>query len=450
MLGMLQLLRSTRRSKATDPRDRLFALYNLANDIAGGDGPVLKADYSKSVEKVYRSFVETMIRQSGNLHVLAHAGLHSRSSIEGLPSWVPDWSIDPGYVTLDNGVGSAGYTASSGGVGLVAISPDDAKLQLLAKSLGRVRSSTVLSEGWFTPIPEFRQPGALKALWTDVLRPLGDQYVIGGSTADAFWRTLVGNQDQRGFPATDEYYIHFLSYWRTSRLGDLEAEALGRTATSPTLTQETFDPDTYAAALKRSEEADFSTCEEREAHKRYFVKRLTENGFPCLGRDAGDEAHDESCGSCGISNLPDFFTRICPLPPLRQDDPCLEMMDDPFIADWFHRLRTDEQEPLPVVAATGNAYSGTLTRTVRGRSFIVTEEGLVGLGPSNTEVGDFIVIIAGANTPFIVRPSQAGEGTAGSFSLVGEAYVHGVMGGEALLVGGEDPSEIVWEEIGLQ
>ncbi|KAH3965816.1 hypothetical protein HBH51_147750 [Parastagonospora nodorum] len=58
----------------------------------------------------------------------------------------------------------------------------------------------------------------------------------------------------------------------------------------------------------------------------------------------------------------------------------------------------------------------------------VSEKGWVGLCPVGSRVGDEMMIIAGARVPYIVR--KAGGGT---YKLIGESYVHGIMDGEAML-----------------
>ena len=45
------------------------------------------------------------------------------------------------------------------------------------------------------------------------------------------------------------------------------------------------------------------------------------------------------------------------------------------------------------------------------------------------EKGDKIVLFLGAATPFIIRESQS---VPAAFNLVGTAYVHGIMDGEAM------------------
>ncbi|KAJ2900630.1 hypothetical protein MKZ38_002289 [Zalerion maritima] len=60
---------------------------------------------------------------------------------------------------------------------------------------------------------------------------------------------------------------------------------------------------------------------------------------------------------------------------------------------------------------------------------IISEDGLVGLGPSGTVVGDVIVFFYGGSTPFIVRPRP---GMDAGYVLIGEAYVYGAMDGEMM------------------
>jgi hypothetical protein len=65
-------------------------------------------------------------------------------------------------------------------------------------------------------------------------------------------------------------------------------------------------------------------------------------------------------------------------------------------------------------------------RALHTRRVILSDSGYVGLAPSHTTVGDRIVLLGGV-TPFIIRPDDDG-----CYVLVGEAYVHGIMFGEAM------------------
>ena len=61
----------------------------------------------------------------------------------------------------------------------------------------------------------------------------------------------------------------------------------------------------------------------------------------------------------------------------------------------------------------------------------VTQKGYVGLGAKSIQTGDKVFVFPGGFVPFVLRAS-----TDGYYRLVGEAYVHGIMRGEAL----KDPS----------
>ncbi|KAK6713535.1 hypothetical protein SNK04_004500 [Fusarium graminearum] len=78
-------------------------------------------------------------------------------------------------------------------------------------------------------------------------------------------------------------------------------------------------------------------------------------------------------------------------------------------------------------------------RATARRRFFVSKNGYIGLAPPDTQVGDMICVFAGGKIPFIIRNLEKGKepsNDTGEFelecSLVGDAYVHGLMDGEAV------------------
>jgi len=79
------------------------------------------------------------------------------------------------------------------------------------------------------------------------------------------------------------------------------------------------------------------------------------------------------------------------------------------------------------------AYSCN-NRTGQGRRFLTTMDGRLGWGTDNMygtrenqiESGDKIAIVLGCSTPIVIRPYGS------HFRVLGEAYIHGLMDGEAL------------------
>ena len=78
-------------------------------------------------------------------------------------------------------------------------------------------------------------------------------------------------------------------------------------------------------------------------------------------------------------------------------------------------------------------YLGDRTRYSRDVSWICTNRrlfytsgGFIGLGPSNIRANDVVAVLFGGHTPFLLRPRT------GCYQLIGEAYVYGMMDGEAM------------------
>jgi hypothetical protein len=60
------------------------------------------------------------------------------------------------------------------------------------------------------------------------------------------------------------------------------------------------------------------------------------------------------------------------------------------------------------------------------RRLMRTGGGLLGIGPTHMREGDAVWVLAGANTPVVLRELENGH-----HQFLGEAYVHGIMHGEA-------------------
>jgi hypothetical protein len=70
-----------------------------------------------------------------------------------------------------------------------------------------------------------------------------------------------------------------------------------------------------------------------------------------------------------------------------------------------------------------------VTAISSSRTFLLTEQKRIGLGPPGTRPGDLTSVSYTADVPFVPRAKDETD----LYQLVGEAYVRGVMNGEALL-----------------
>jgi hypothetical protein len=99
---LLDLMTCMRSLEATDPRDRIFGLQQLAVDV----NVLPQPDYHKIVEQVYTDFARMAIpiRFNGGFGIgelLVEAGQHKQTSRFKLPSWVPDWTFPQLNSTLN-------------------------------------------------------------------------------------------------------------------------------------------------------------------------------------------------------------------------------------------------------------------------------------------------------------------------------------------------------------
>lgn len=60
--------------------------------------------------------------------------------------------------------------------------------------------------------------------------------------------------------------------------------------------------------------------------------------------------------------------------------------------------------------------------------FISKDQGWLGLAPMDAELGDRIALLEGGSVPYILRPKRGKET---EYELIGDAYVHGIMDGQA-------------------
>jgi hypothetical protein len=95
---LLPMIVRTRLAESTDPRDRIYSLLGLANEMFQGT-PVdivpsaLIVDYQVPVAEVYASFVRSVVQATRRLEILGVCTPHTRTP-DGLiqRSWVPDWT----------------------------------------------------------------------------------------------------------------------------------------------------------------------------------------------------------------------------------------------------------------------------------------------------------------------------------------------------------------------
>jgi hypothetical protein len=93
-----QLLYNHRFCKATDPRDKIFALLSISRPSLPPFSNSLHAehflpDYEVSVERLYTRVARILIESRSDLSLLNSRESNYERSIKTLPSWIPDFSV---------------------------------------------------------------------------------------------------------------------------------------------------------------------------------------------------------------------------------------------------------------------------------------------------------------------------------------------------------------------
>ncbi len=100
-LTLVELLLRTKRCKATDARDHVFSLLNLASDSWKMD---IVPDYGHDADLtlVYKSAAQEILQSSGLWDILFTEKYVEDIETYEFPSWVPDWRMAgsvPSHIT---------------------------------------------------------------------------------------------------------------------------------------------------------------------------------------------------------------------------------------------------------------------------------------------------------------------------------------------------------------
>ncbi|OQO10976.1 hypothetical protein B0A48_05231 [Cryoendolithus antarcticus] len=88
-----------------------------------------------------------------------------------------------------------------------------------------------------------------------------------------------------------------------------------------------------------------------------------------------------------------------------------------------HSFENGKEEASRLLSETVGASPDQRNNSMWASQFFVTEQGLVGFGPEDVKTGDVVAVVSGAHVPWLLRPVGR------EYSLLGDAYVHGLMRG---------------------
>ncbi|KAI9773498.1 MAG: hypothetical protein M1839_002080 [Geoglossum umbratile] len=372
-LNLEKLLAYGRYFNATDDRDRVFALLGMRERP-----PVQKArddirpDYHTNVEQVYTKASWATMYEMADLNLLSLVEDASFRKLQNLPSWVPDYSVAPQIHPLISNpraeVGEERWKASDG-----LKWEEPVQVDLLLLPVEGIQFGTIME--FAATEAEIIGQYQMKTLLDLLAHFPQPQYPGGGTPIDAFWRTLI-KDTFHGQPAGEEARSAFRLFIAL-RVWELQQalENIRGVVESSEPKSSPLDPASV----------EFAQLSDVLAQTKAVISDLSTRGTD------------------GV--IPDWTT-IERLIKTGQDETAPEKKD----------LDRDSDH----IAESFRIACG-------GRRLFRTDRNYLGIAAQSLQKGDVVWVLAGAAVPVVLRRLPSGN-----WKLVGEAYVHGIMNGEAV------------------
>ena len=94
---LIPVLENARSASCSDPRDKIFAVLNLARE---SDTRGIDADYSKPAEAVFQDLIIHYTSNLRSLDILTQCELRDDTGGMKLPTWVPSWTVPRLFNTI--------------------------------------------------------------------------------------------------------------------------------------------------------------------------------------------------------------------------------------------------------------------------------------------------------------------------------------------------------------
>jgi hypothetical protein len=216
---LLDLWKLSRNTLCGNLRDKVYALASLVNrDIyrtpnTVQDRRVLEPDYRKSVCEVYCEAAWFTVLTHASLDLLSMAGHISLDNEHDLPSWVPDLSQSPRFLSLK------GHQRENPGIGWLANGGARWEIPPPAMRYGRHLGVQVSVVGKIKDTdheePEYTSDEPLKANFrqflefSKLLPPTYLSHPEGQSRFEVLWRTVIADLIDGISPASPKYAAEF-------------------------------------------------------------------------------------------------------------------------------------------------------------------------------------------------------------------------------------------------
>ncbi|KAK3313330.1 heterokaryon incompatibility protein-domain-containing protein [Apodospora peruviana] len=415
-IGLVECLRLFRSSLCSDARDKIFSILSIIDK----DSPELKVcpdvrhvDYTIPVPELYLKVAWSSIQATNDLAILKHKEQEVQTKVQGLPSWVPDWTTPHNHTSLDSDDSINHWDASAGLQFHLPPSLGAHQLQVQGICIGSISSlsadSTSVVDFWASSAP-----------------------LVAGMAA-----TYTSRFDQS---VTSRLELLAMTLWRDQfcslNLSPVQVHSL---TISYILWQ------LHLCCIQSTLAEDDILLEPRPRDQWNWQRKVRENSdnwqpMP-LFRPLLALLDEEPTLSPVIVDRDLVLALAEQLVETNQ----AEMTVDtgiPRTLDDNHAASSAELTNNTSVTVSGEELARYINVGLAHRKIARNDDLGLSLVPECTRPGDEIWVLAGAKTPFILRTGTGSQGS--SYRLVGEAFVHHVMKGEVVR-GGEVVQDVLIE-----
>lgn len=461
-ISLLSLLSTFRACDATDQRDKIFAFLGILSKQGALGDNIFKADYGRSVQEVYIAAAKSILQSRKDLKLLSHVQDPSLTRVSGLPSWVPDYSVDLGRAAFEPEEQSPWSASGKHQVSRFEIRGDyklvvdgfllDTVSYLASlKGCTFVRNANVVLQ---TPAWYRDQPGEYVAYRPDfvdeICQPVNIPVMHKASSSndqiptrpvtrvEALWRTMTADCFDGQHPAPIRCGFGF-SDWICLQIRRAE-NFVGICQKDTRVDQESVqigfrklkEKLNSWALLDEGENGGYYSLSELENLKETLQKHLDESD------NAETRGLQIDLDAGGVRFLPDTERVIA----FRRCQGLGDKSQGHDHSDGGILTGCIDQAPLHHLEPVDNdrvaSFETRVAEVKKCRRMFHTEKKYFGIGPQSIEVGDEVWLLRGANVPFVLRRLEVGN-----YQVIGEVYVHGVMHGEALKDVADPFSQIV-------
>ena len=425
-----------RQFDATDAKDKFYAMLGLARArqdefVAPVQLPLV--NYEQSIEEVALAFTTYHVKCSGGLKILSLVEDCSYRINKNLPSWVPDPACPLRPLPLETDILHDKASLSWNACGY----REHPKWPIIDRRILIVQGYKIdVIKKAAVPFNSLFKSHQWSDLF-DLLRSLVDRQVGGTTFDEAFWKILITTPEHslgEHVSSTVDLATDF-GEWIISLLHSIQEVPV-----------KSFDEEFMALMMSfvyRANDLKFDIMAFGKPNDKSTSDRSPESAYKSILQDPSTQLMFDAFQKVGAKTQNHHGERRRDLSKQAEDSihrlweaqPTGAFPNRSHIRSTLNTLhpykihspgRKEIQERI-------DRFNNAVGTKLESRRMFVTEESRLGMGPQSLEEGHEVWVLEGANVPFVLERLDEGR-----FRLIGQAFVYGVMHGEAVRPMGQD------------